>query len=168
VLEAAYFDEQGRPVVSAVPGSARRRFTYDASGRLVERAELDTSGRPMTNAYGYSVMRYSYNEYGIETGRQLLDVNGRALNFRLTVTRVVRGSIAADSGFRVGDVLLTYDGETVTTNYDFANRLELFKGDRPREVTVERAGQIVGLDLPAGRVSGFTLEEQARRPAGAP
>jgi len=160
-LEIVYLDEQGRPVISARPGSGRRRFTYDPSGRLMERADLDIAGRPITNAYGYSVMRYSYDEHGIETGRQLLDVNGKALTFRVGVDKVVRGSSAAGSGFRVGDVVLTYDGEAVTTRYHFTNRLELFKGDRPREVTVERGGQIIGLDLTAGRVSGLTLEEQA-------
>ncbi len=161
ILEIAYFDERGRPAVTIRPGSGRTRFTYDASGLLVERAELDSDGRPMTNAYGYSVMRYSYDAHSLETGRELLDVRGRALTFKLGVDRVVRGSVAADSGFRVGDVLLTYDGEAVTTRYDFTNRLELFKGDRRREITVERGGQVISLDLPAGRVTGVTLEERA-------
>jgi S1-C subfamily serine protease len=73
---------------------------------------------------------------------------------------VAKGSVAADAGFRPGDVILAYDGEAVTTRYDFTNRLELFKGDRRREVRIERGTGIVGLDLPPGRIAGLTLEER--------
>jgi len=44
-----------------------------------------------------------------------------------------------------------------------ANRFELFKGDRRREIRVERGGQIVGLDLPPGLIRGCELEERAYR-----
>jgi S1-C subfamily serine protease len=61
---------------------------------------------------------------------------------------VTKGSVAADAGFRAGDAIPAYDGEAVTTRFDFTNRLELFKGDRRREVRIERGTEIVGLDVP--------------------
>ncbi len=116
----------------------------------------------MTNAYGYSKLRYSYDEHGRETGRQLLDTSGRSVTFRVGLERVTEASVAADAGFRAGDVIVTYDGEPVATSYDFENRFELFKGDRRREVRIQRGVQIIALDLPPGRMTGLQLIETAR------
>jgi hypothetical protein len=33
---------------------------------MIERSDFDASGKPMMNAYGYSTMRYSYDEHGRE------------------------------------------------------------------------------------------------------
>jgi YD repeat-containing protein len=161
VLEISYFDERGTPVVTGRPGSARRRWTYDALGRVVERADYDTTGRPMSNAYGYSTVRFSYDEYGNETGRRLFDTSGGAVTLKVAVDKVTSGSVAADAGFQVGDVIVAYDGQRVDTTYQFANRLELFKGDRRREIRVERGGQTIGLDLRPGRIFGFEIQEKA-------
>jgi hypothetical protein len=163
LLEIAYFDERAMPVVSKRPGSGRRRWRYDALGRTIERSEYDTTGRPMMNAYGYSTIRYEYDEYGRETGRRLLDVVGRSLAFKVVVDKVIDGSVTADAGLRAGDVIVAYDGELVETTYQFANRFELFKGDRRREIRVERGGQIIGLDLLPGRLLGGEIEERAYR-----
>jgi YD repeat-containing protein len=160
-LEIAYFDDRSVPVVSTRPGSASRRWTYDSWGRVIERSDYDTAGRPMTNAHGYSTLRYSYDEDGRETRRQLLDTSGRSLTFKVSVDNVDKASVAADAGFRVQDFILTYDGEPVATSYEFANRFELFKGDRHREIRVERGAQVIGLDLPPGRLTGLQLEEKA-------
>jgi YD repeat-containing protein len=120
------------------------------------------AGRPVTNAHGYSTLRYSYDEHGRETGRELIDASRRSVTFRVVVDKVAEGSVAADAGFRAEDVIVTYDGEPVATSYEFDNRFELFKGDRRREVRVERGARIVGLDLPAGRMTGLQLAEKAR------
>jgi S1-C subfamily serine protease len=82
---------------------------------------------------------------------------------KVIVGKVTDASVAADAGFRVGDAIRTYDGEKVQTSYQFLNRLELFKGDRRREIGVERGGQIIALDVRAGRLAGFELEESATR-----
>jgi hypothetical protein len=163
LLEIAYFDDRAVPVISGRPGSGQRRWTYDALGRVIDRSDYDTTGKRITNAYGYSTIRFSYDRYGRETGRQLLDAFGRPLTSKVTVDKVVKGSVAADAGFRVGDVILTYDGELVGNTYEFANKFELFKGDRRREIRVERGGQIVGLDLAPGLIRGCELEERAYR-----
>ena len=170
-LELAYLDERGRPVVTARPGSARRRFTYDTFGRLLERADLDIDGKPMTNGYGYSVMRYAYDELGREAAPQTLDVNGRALNFKIGADKVMHASVAAESGFRAGDIILTYDGEAVTSRSELTNRLELFKGEpapgshrearRPGRRAQSTGGPDLGVDArragPAVAGAGFGI-----------
>jgi hypothetical protein len=59
-------------------------------------------------------------------------------------------------------LILTYDGIAVTTRDQFTNELELFKGDRARDLRVERNGQVLSLDLPAGRLQGLELAERVR------
>ena len=136
---------------------------YDGAGRVMARSDHDTIGRPVNNALGYSTIKYVYDEYGQETGREIFDLAGRPLPVVVTVDKVVPGSFAADSGFRPGDVILTYDGEGVRTTHQFSNTLEVFKGNRGREVRVDRGGIIVALDVSAGRLNGLLLEEAARR-----
>lgn len=162
-LETTFLDEQGRPTIARRLGTCRRRWVYDAAGRVVARSDHDTAGRPVNNAFGYSTIKYIYDEYGQETGREIFDLAGRALPVVVTVDKVVSGSVAADSGFRPGDVILAYDGETVRTTHQFTNTLEVFKGNRGREVRVDRGGVIVALDISAGRLNGLLLEEAARR-----
>jgi S1-C subfamily serine protease len=89
------------------------------------------NGRPIINAYGYSTLRYRYDEHGRETDRELLDANGRTVDYRVCVDRIAPGSVASESGLMVGDYLLTYDGQTVSTSDHFTNTLERFKGAGP-------------------------------------
>jgi YD repeat-containing protein len=163
LLEISYFNDRAVPVISKRPGSGRRRWTYDALGRVIDRSDYDTTGKRMINAYGYSTIRFSYDKYGRESGRQMLDAFGRPVTFKVTVDKVYEGSVAADAGLRVGDVILTYDGEPVDTTYELWNRFELFKGDRRRQIQVERGGRIVGLNLLPGLIRGCELEERAYR-----
>jgi TIR domain-containing protein/PDZ domain-containing protein len=158
-LEVDYFDERMIPCRTRF-GTMKRRWTYDATGRAVAMSELDSEGRPVVNAYGYSVLKWSYDEYGRENGRELLDAGGRKLAFAASIDRVEPHSVAADVGLMAGDVILTYDGEAVSTTEQFVNKLERFKGDRRRELTIRRSGRVLSIDLPPGRVDGLELEER--------
>src|SRR5262249_8810104 len=161
-LELSYFDQQGTATVTRKPGSSVRRWTYDGGGRIVERADYDAKGKLMTNAFGYSVVAYKYDEYGRETGRALFDPFRRPLALKVAVDKVRRGSVSSDAGLDPGDVLLTVGGEAVETSYQFVSKLELFRGDRAREPRLIRNGRVISLNLPPGRLDGMELEEIAR------
>jgi len=90
----------------------------------------------------------------------LLDTEGRKHPFVVGIDSITPGSVAADVGLKAGDAILTYDGEAVSTSDQFTNKLERFKGDRGRELRIERAGQVLSLDLPPGRVHGLDLVER--------
>ena len=105
-------------------------------------------------------MRFLYDQYGRETGRELLDTQGQNLPFKVSVDRIAPGSVSAEVGLKVGDLILTYNGLAVTTSDQFTNELELFKGDRARDLRIERNGQVLSLDLPAGRLQGLQLAER--------
>jgi len=166
-LEMTFFDEQGAPTTAVRLGSARRRWTYDEAGRVSERSDHDLNGRPIINAYGYSILRHRYDEHGRDAGRELLDTTGKRLDFKVSVDRVARGSVASDAGLTVGDLILTYDGQTVSTIDQFTNTFELFRGDRARELRIERAGNVLSLDVPPGRLDGLELAERVAAPASA-
>jgi YD repeat-containing protein len=154
------FDETGAPLIATRIGTAKRRWTYDAAGRVVERSDYDTNGKPLQNAYGYASVRYSYDEYGRERGRELLDIRGQTLQFNVSVDRITPGSVAVDASLRVGDVILSYDGEAVSTSHQFTNILERLKGDRARELGIRRGEQTLSVDLPPGRLRGLELTER--------
>jgi hypothetical protein len=67
-------------MIAARFGVAKRRWRYNEAGRVVERADADATGKAIRNAYGYSIVRYLYDEHGRETGRELFDTDGRRLD----------------------------------------------------------------------------------------
>jgi YD repeat-containing protein len=166
VLLRTHFDERDRPTVATRLGYAMRRWTY-GSGRLAERSDYDVAGRLTTNAYGYSIVTYQYDDDGVEVSRTLLDTQRRPLDFKVGVDRTQPGSVAADAGFLAGDVILTYDGQVVSTSFQFTNELEMHGSDRTRELRVERAGRVLSLNVPPGRLAGLELAERAGTPTPA-
>ena len=115
----------------------------------------------MQNAQGFSTLRFSYDEYNREIGRTVFDATGQKLEYRTVVDRVLPGSFAMEVGLRPGDVILTYEGEIVANSHQFTNTLELFKGDRSRELRIARGTQILTLDVKPGRLTGLQLAERA-------
>jgi YD repeat-containing protein len=161
-IEVAYYDEREALTLTRRPGSATRRWTFDSHGRVIERADYDTSGRPMVNAFGYSIMTFSYDEFGREVSRGLLDATRRPLTMRVAIDKVRKGSVAADVGLRPGDVILTYAGTAVDSSDQFTTKLELFKGDRGRDLTIARGDRVLTVTIPPGRLVGAELQEIAR------
>jgi len=162
-LEMTFFDERGASAVNTRFGSWKRQWTYDEStGLIAKHSDYGANGQAIMNAYGYSSLRYKYDEHGRETDRELLDTEGRAIEFAVVVDRVAGGSVASDAGLHVGDIILDYDGLPVRTSHQFTNTLELFRGDRRRELRIERGQQLVSLDIPPGHLQGLELVERAR------
>lgn len=62
-------DAAGRKVVPRMPGYAEERIRRDALGRPLVVEYLDGAGKPITNANGESVVRYTYNDKQHETTR---------------------------------------------------------------------------------------------------
>jgi TIR domain-containing protein/PDZ domain-containing protein len=158
-LEYSFWDDRNVPMIASRFGSAKRRWVYEA-GRVVERSDHAVNGSLIMNAYGYATVKYSYDEHGRETGREVLDTQGRSLPFKVGVDRIAPGSVAAESGLEIGDLIVAYDGQTVSTSEQFLNKLELFRSDRSRELRIERDHQALSLDLPPGRLHGLELAER--------
>jgi S1-C subfamily serine protease len=81
---------------------------------------------------------------------------------RVAIDKVRKGSVAADVGLRPGDVILTYAGTAVDSSDQFTTKLELFKGDRGRDLTIARGDRVLTVTIPPGRLVGAELQEIAR------
>jgi hypothetical protein len=152
----------GSPAVHKRYGSAKVRRTFDARGDVSRRDYFDASDRLARNAYGYATVRYLYDEVGRENKREFLDTNGAPVATHVGVDKVESGSKSERSGLRVGDLILAYDGQEVADVRVF-DELELMRGERPRQLTVQRDGRIFTLDITAGRLRG---QECVERSAG--
>ena len=64
---------------------------------------------------------------------------------------------------RSGDLILSYDGQDVIDTHMYAE-LELVKGERPRELRIQRDGKILSLDIDAGRLGLDVLPRVAPEP----
>jgi hypothetical protein len=162
LTEAARVDETGAPKVLKPAGFAIEKRTYDRDrGLLAERAFFDETGRPMVSARGYARVSYVYDDSGREISRLFRNLTGGDVVVRPTVFRVVPDSNSARLGFREGDRIVAYDGESTSDEEDFRSRLELVKGERPREIRVARDGRVLSIDVPAGRLWGLELVDAA-------
>jgi C-terminal processing protease CtpA/Prc len=82
---------------------------------------------------------------------------------RVTIEKVEPGAKSERVGLQVGDVIIAHNGEEVADNQRFYE-LELIRGERARQLTIERAGRILTIDVPAGRLTGIETEDKAFAP----
>jgi hypothetical protein len=161
LIETLRLDETGATKVLKPAGYAIERRTYNDRGLLAERAFFDENGRAMVSARGYARVTFTYDENGREIARKFRDLTGRDIAAGPMVFRVRPDSNAARLGFRENDLIVTYDGESTSNEDDFRNRLELVKGERPREIRVARDRRVLAIDVPAGRLWGLELVDAA-------
>ena len=114
----------------------------------------------MRHANGYATSRVSYDDLGRKTKLEYLDTNGTPVLTRVMIDKVEPDSKSQRIGLQVGDLILSYDGEEVANIHVF-NELELVKGERPRELTIQRDGKVLSLDVPPGRLTGLETADKA-------
>lgn len=75
---------------------------------------------------------------------------------RVQVTEVVNGSAAQQAGFRLGDRIITIDGETKSTADEFRSVLaEKSAGDSPMSIVISRNGQAQTIETKAAYVEAL-------------
>jgi len=103
---------------------------------------------------GYASYKFSYDDLGRETKREFFDENGVAVVTRVTLEKVEPGGKSQRIGLQAGDAILSYDGLAVPNNRVFWEQ-ELLKGEQTRELRILRAGKVLSLDVPQGRLTGL-------------
>ena len=121
----------------------------------------------MQTINGYAVSRYIYDDYGRETQRVFLDLNGAPVHTRVAIQDVEPDRNSQRFGLQVGDLIIGYDGEDVRNTHVF-DELELVKGERPRELRILRQGKFVSIDVPPGRLQGLELVDRVPPEASKP
>jgi YD repeat-containing protein len=158
-IEWACFGLDGLPAAHKY-GWAKLRRTFDAQGNVSRWDYFDVNDRLAPSIYGYATIRYFYDEMGRETKREFFDANGALVSTHVGIDKVEPDTKSERSGLRVGDLILAYDGQEVPDVRVF-NELELMRGERPRQITVQREGRILTLEVTAGRLRGLTLVERS-------
>ena len=121
----------------------------------------------MQTINGYAVSRYTYDDFGRETQRVFLDVNGFPVHTRVAIRDVEADTNSQRFGLQSGDLIIGYDGKDVRDTHVF-NELELVKGERPRELRLLRNGKFMSIDVPAGRLQGLDLVDRVPPSASKP
>ena len=67
------------------------------------------------------------------------------------IAGVLRGSPAAESGLRLGDIVTAIDGTIVTTSSEFLERIAALTPGQRTRLTLFRAGRELDVDVTAGR-----------------
>ncbi|MGH8591023.1 MAG: hypothetical protein ACREXX_17360, partial [Gammaproteobacteria bacterium] len=162
LVEVALFGLDGSPVVPKKFGFAKARRTYSTRGKLSQISYFDPNDRLVRGANGYATAKTSYDELGRETKREFYDVGGVPVSTRVTIDKVEPDGKAQRVGLQEGDAVLGYDGAEVADTHVFSE-LELVKGERPRQVTIQRDGRVLSVEVPPGRLTG--LETAHKVPA---
>ena len=167
LLEIAFVDRDGAFVLHKKLGYAKARWTYNERGKVEQIERFDSQDQPMQTVNGYAVSRYMYDDFGLETQRAFLDLNGAPVHTRVAVQDVEPDRNSQRFGLQVGDLIIGYDGENVRNKHVF-DEFELVKGERPRELRILRQGKFVSIDVPPGRLQGLELVDrvppEARKP----
>ena len=101
----------------------------------------------------------TYDDLGRETRRAFFDVNGAPVHTRVTIRKFEPGSNGQQLGLQVGDVFLSYDGVDVSNEHVF-KELELVRGERRRDLRIQRQGKVVTLEVRPGRLQGLDLVDR--------
>ena len=157
--ERACFGLDGSPIVGKEYGYAKARRIYDAGGKLSRADFFDANGDQTRSANGYARVKYSWDELGRETKREFFDVKGEPVLTRVTIDKVEPDSKTQRVGLLAGDVIIAYDGQEIADDRRFDD-LELMAGERPRQLTIERAGRILSMDVSAGRLTGLDTADK--------
>jgi YD repeat-containing protein len=159
MLEAAHYGLDGSPVLLTKTVFTKKKWTYDARGKVVQIVFFDPDDRLVQTVEGYAMIRAAYDDLGRETSREFLDVNGAPVHTWVAIRAFEPGSNGQRLGFQVGDLLLSYDGEDVGNTHMFSE-LELVRGEGRRELRIQRQGQVVTIDVPPGRLQGLDLVDR--------
>jgi YD repeat-containing protein len=156
LVEHTYYGLDGSPVLLKEHGYAKVQWTYDVRGHVSQHAYFDPHDRPVQTVYGYAMIRVAYDDFGREMTREFLDVNGAPVQTRVAIRKFKPGSNGERLGLQVGDLLIRYAGEDVANTHVF-RELELVRGERRRELRIQRQGTVLTLDMPSGRLQGLDL-----------
>lgn len=122
-------------------------------------ALLPPDERLVQTVYGFATVRYTYDDLGREIRWTFFDVYGEPVHTRVVVQKVEADRAGEQNGLRVGDILVSYDGEDIRDTRTF-RELELMPGERPQELRILRQDYELRLQVPPGRLTGLELRNR--------
>jgi hypothetical protein len=116
--------------------------TVDENGRTCEEAYYGGDGRAVRNRYGCARCTIAHDAKGDVVSRNYFDVDGKPVNTRVVVQKVLSDGQAERLKLRAGDILVRYDNQPVTQIAEFLRRRNgEAETDKPRPLVVLRKGE---------------------------
>ncbi len=154
-VEWAYFDRDGKP-------TARATRAYDDLGKVIEVAHFDAAGKPVNHAtLGYARKLSSYDAKGQLADHQFFTADGKPATTRPVVTRIVPDSPAEKLSLQTGDILLTWDGQTIRY-YDHFTAMRKDQKE-PKPITFRRGQETKTVLVEPGLI-GIFMEDRVVPP----
>jgi hypothetical protein len=151
LTEQAFFGIAGKPAFHK-DGYARVRRAYDDRGNLVELVDFGVDGKLVLLRGIPWRLKFEYDERNRLVRTIYLDAEEHEVAAEVIVLRVNGASPAEQLGLEVGDRLLSYGGQKLTSvDQTVALITDATLGAR-RALMIRRAGKILTLEAPAGRL----------------
>lgn len=152
--EERWFDTKEKPLICA-DGFAVRKTAYDARGRVVGTEHLGKDGKLFSSPDRYYARQTrEYDRKNRLTKVEYYSADDERMETEAVVTYVAPWGQAASLGLQEGDILVSYNGEPVTSWLVFAaDRQRMEPGDPSQELVVRRGEQTQTLLLPRGMLN---------------
>lgn len=147
-VESAYFGIDDALVADA-DGIAVISTNYDDKRRVVTRAYLDVHREPVLIDDIGARAQYSYDDSDQVIGVIYRDTRDQIIPLTIVVQKITPNSTADRIGLAVGDRLLTYGGETLTSMQQLI-ALVSQPGTSARELAVRRGSANLSWRIPPG------------------
>lgn len=124
----------------------------------MELTHFDAAGKPVNLAIrGYSRRVTTYDDQGKVADHEFFTADGKPAVIQLVLYRVDAGTPGEKLGLQAGDVLLTWDGQTLR-HYEHFRALRTDQKE-PKPLTFRRGGEIKTVIVEPGRI-GIFMDEQ--------
>jgi opacity protein-like surface antigen len=151
MIERTYFGVDGKPTRFGNGGYAKVVWAYNARDEVTEESYFGVDGKPAHDS-GCVRITYTYDDLGHETDVTYWDTLNKSIPVEVTIGSVFAGQVGARAGLLVGDRVLTYAGQRVTSIKRF-EELTSSPITGFYELTVRRGSEILKFTVPSGELN---------------
>lgn len=162
-LTSAFYGPIGEPVLEISSGAHVKELIYDERGQITQLILFGTNREPVLGVDGYHRVVVHYDQDGGMTAREFFDPMGRALVWRPAVESFLPGSQAEKAGVHPGDLLLSYNGQELTS-INRVGELVNAPGPETRELKVRRGNETLIFQLKSGVLGTMLRNKLVRLP----
>jgi hypothetical protein len=150
MIERIYLGADGKPTRLSNGGYSKVVWNYNARDEITEESYFGVDGKPGHDS-GCVRITYTYDDMGHETNVTYWDAQNKSITVEVTIGSVFAGQVGARAGLLVGDRVLTYAGQRVTSIKRFE---ELTSSPIAGfyELTVRRGSEILKFTVPSGEL----------------
>jgi hypothetical protein len=152
MVKRSYFGIDGRATMIGNGGYAKVVWTYDARDEITEESYFGIDGKPAHDS-GCVRIAYTYDDMNHETGVTYWDAQNKSIPVEVVIGSLFAGQAGARVGLQVGDRVLDYAGQKVTSIKRFEELVNSPITTGFNELTVRRGSEILKFSVPSGELN---------------